>query len=251
MDEPTDRALQLQGLRRVEYDSLSREGKAVIASRSRRLTELANIGLVAELLNGFAESDDASRAYISEVIDGKHPEFDDKVRDVVRDYLDANVETSIREYYRIKYGKSGVMTASVTKTLVKESLDSEMRQVMGGTPAVRPGEDAVQAAVKDVSASTAQPTTQEGRGKAIAAMLAQIERRDVDSVMKTEFDVIGYIMSIADENKALGMTDYSVFKACESMLNDKETGVQFMREALIPANRRELLARAGGFLHNP
>lgn len=290
MDEPTDRAIRIQGLKRVEYESMSREGKAVVATRSRRLVELANLKLAAELLSSLAESDNPSRAYIAETLDGKHPDFEEKLREILRDYLDADVETGIREFYKIRYGSKGVVASSVAasmagdgvqpqeqpaapkgpyakpKTFLQEMESGDAPQpptqatppqsgIQGDMPAKEesvperlpqevPGPVAESQAPKP---SESEMSSADLRRRAVAAILSRREKRDVDSVMKSEADVIGYVMTVADENAGEGVTDEAVCQAVEAMISNGIGQVQFYREALMPANREALLRIAKTF----
>ncbi|MBD3388223.1 MAG: hypothetical protein GF416_04015 [Candidatus Altiarchaeales archaeon] len=133
MDEPTDRSLKIQGLTREEYDSLSDEGKSVIAGRSRRLGEYYNITLAAELLNAILDEDPSRNSFISEALEGRHPSFEETVRDIIRDYMDANVNSSIKDYYKIKYSGQDIMSQHQ-----RASAGSEAEDIIGGAGETRP-----------------------------------------------------------------------------------------------------------------
>jgi hypothetical protein len=254
MDEPTDRALKLQGLKRAEYDSMSQEGKEVISSRSRRLTELADIMLAAELLNSLAETDESSKTYIGEALEGKHPFFSENIRQIIDEYVDSDVETSIKEFYKIKYsGKKGIITASIERELVRQDLN-------GGEPAPEDKTEESSQPLKsaEIPAITAakiehinhspQPTTSEDRMLNIAMILSQREKTNPDRIMRTETDIIKRIMTITDENKALNLTDESVCKAAETLIKNVTNGIQFYGEALSTQNRELLIQTAKAFI---
>jgi hypothetical protein len=267
MDEPTDRALKLQGLTRAQYDSLEPQAKDIIAGRCRKLVDLADITLAAELLNAVVEADETCKMYIRETLDGGHPEFQEKVRDIVKEYIDSGIETSMKEYYKIKYGTAGIIPKAQeqqpTPTPQPESTaDRDAQELLGGatpaahvtsTPTQKPQADAIPRPEPTPQAEAIprpEPTPQAeaprkpsgDRGGNIALILSRYEGRDVDSVMKTEGDVIEAIMSVVDDNMALGLTDEGVCKACESMIREEE-GVQFYMEALLPEHRASLLDR--------
>jgi hypothetical protein len=257
VDEPTDRSLKLQGLRRGEYDTLSREGKAVISGRSRRIVAMSDISLAAELMITLAEADDPSRAYVAETLDGRHPEFEEKIREVLREYLDSGVETSIRDFYKIKYGKAGIIASAIGKTFIKESLQTETQTAQtrkepvsvisyleSDEPKKQP-QEAIQAAVQERPSQTKpQPAAPDDRRREIAVILSQWEKRDLESVMKTESDIIEAVMKASDEYKDRGVTDEIVCRASETMIRSQTNGVQFYREALIQPNREALLTIA-------
>jgi outer membrane biosynthesis protein TonB len=255
MDEPTDRSLRLQGLKRTEYDSLSAEGKAVVAGRGRRLAELSNITLVAELLTTLAEADDTGRQYVAEVIDGRRPEFETKVREIVREYLDANVDISVRDYYKVKYGGKPAIEETPKQPAEAPAQPPPEQQPQATDtpkpaaapapePPSAPPEPPKPAAGEKPAAPNPPQDAATARRLAIAATLSRREKRSVESVMKTEQDIITGVMSVADENADTGMTDETVYKACETIIEDKISGIQYFREALIPENREKLLSVA-------
>jgi len=265
VDEPTDRALKIQDLKRREYDSLSPEGKEVIAKRSRRLAELEIVTIAAELLNTIAEVDDKNRQYVAEVLDGKHPEFEEKLRAVMREYLDADVETSIRDFYKIKYGgedwtkassepagrhEEPQMPSAVTKA--SESAYEEYKPLKeepvaqaASMPKVAPVQIDMGAVAASVEEKPQEAVTQSAipadrRGR-IAMILSAWEKKDPATIVRTDGDVIDLIMKVVDENRESGVTDEGVCKACETMIKQGLNGVQYCREALISPNREDLL----------
>jgi len=248
MDEPTDRALKLQRLSREEYDSLETPAKAIVAGRSRRLVELSNITLAAELLNAVIDADVSSRTYIKEALEGKHPDFDEKVRGILREYLDSGVETGIRDYYKIKYAGGGIAPSAPTsqpqqKPKAEQTAAKDAGKMIGVDFKKKPQQAAETATPAPQPVSGAQPTQEDRRRRDIAVILSRWEKRSVEVVMRTESDVIDAVMSVADENSGLGLTDETVCKACEMIIESK-TGVQFYMEALLPQHRAGLLERA-------
>ena len=243
MDEPTDRMLAVQGLTRREFDSMSHEGKAVIAARGKRLTELSNVTLAAELLMAMAEVDDAAKTYVGETIEGKHPDFEEHIRGIMREYLNADVETSIRDFFRIKYGNSGIMPAPPRKPLVEKAIETYGDRVQA--PATRAA-DAVEAPAKPAPHGMAPLDPLELRKENIARILSSWEKRDVASVRRTEGDIIGAVIKAADDNRLSGVTDEAVCKACEAMIREG-AGVQFYMEALLPEHRERLIELAKVF----
>jgi len=232
--EPTDRALMVQGLKRGEYDLMSRDGKDVIDARSSRLIELANVRLATDLLNQIAESGEEGRAYVGEILEGMRPEFEENVRAILREYIEADVKTSIGDYHKIKYGGG-------LKAIVEPA-----------KPAVEPVKAPVRAVeqVRAASPEDAKPpmSPDDTRKLAVAGLLARRERRDVDSALRTESDIISLVITISDENMAGGLSDESVFRAADAMVQGSMDGVQFIREALMPEHREVLLriAKASG-----
>ncbi len=230
--DPTDRALSIQGLKRGEYDLMSRDGKDVIDARSGRLIELANVRLAADLLNQIAESGEDGRAYVGEILEGKRPEFEENVRAILREYVEADVKTTIGDYHKIKYG--GGLNAVLEPA----------------KPAAEPAKAPKPATEAAVAPPVQKPplSPEESRRLAIAELLAAVEKRDAESVLRTESDVIALVISVSDENKAAGLGDERIFMAADAMVRGSLNGVGFMREALMPANREELLriARASG-----
>jgi len=246
MDEPTDRALAIQGLSRREYDSMSQEGRAVISSRSRRLVELSNITLVADLLLTICETDEGSREYVAATVEGMHPEFEEIIRGVVREYLNADVESNIKDYYKIRYGKAGVTPKQGQGA--KTQADD-----LGPERIPKPQQEAAPAAYRKPAEEKPHPleTVAEVKGEVdrrrdIAMILSGPQKKNVDSVMTTESDIIDLIMTITDENKSSGATDESICKAAQAMLSEGRD-VQFFMEALLPDNRARLLELARAF----
>ncbi|MFH0862717.1 MAG: hypothetical protein V1875_06795 [Candidatus Altiarchaeota archaeon] len=255
MDEPTDRALKLQGLKRAEYDSMSQEGKAVVASRSRRLTEIADISLAAELLNTLAEADESSKAYIAEALEGKHPAFNENIRLLIDEYLDAMVDTSIKDYYKIRYaGKNGILAESIDGetadirppreeiSSVAQSIDTKIEAAASAKPP-----EASQPAADAEPATAPIPEDPLIRSRKIAVILSRWEKRDVDRIMKSESDIISTIMTITDQSQADGITDEIVCKAAETMIKNGTNGIQFYAEAISPVNRELLIETAKAF----
>jgi hypothetical protein len=268
VDEPTDRALKIQGLKRPEYDAMSTDGKAVVSARSRRLTELANIAVAAELLNMMGETDDKSKAYVREVIEGKHPDFEERLRGIISDYLDANVDTNIRDYYKIRYGKPDPFKAheadasrgevrqslnesaqhadTKTKTILETMEEQDIPSVQA-PPMILAPTQGIQNAAPTFSGK-GHPSDSEGRRRGIAVILSQWEKKDSEYVMRTEADVIEYVMTVTDENRGKGLTDETVCRACETMIKTAVNGVQFYREALMSDNREDLVRIANAFV---
>jgi hypothetical protein len=257
VDEPTDRALKVQGLRRVEYDAMSTDARAMVSSRSRRLVELSNISVAVDLLGMIAESDAQGRAYAQEVIEGKHPGFEEKLRGIIRDYLDSGVETNIRDYYKIKYGKidiAAIKEADAAGDDVRQMLN-QARQNPSEIPKtfLQVNDEPFSAPVKAPTMHTQtltspQPANKQERRLNIAAILSRWEKRDIDNIIKTEADIIGEVMIVTDENRDKNLTDAAVCLAIEAMIKSAVNGVLFPREALTPANRDELVRMATGFI---
>ncbi|MFH1054819.1 MAG: hypothetical protein V1744_01860 [Candidatus Altiarchaeota archaeon] len=237
MDEPTDRGLAIQGITRNEYDSMNPEAKSMIAARTRRIVELSNITLAADLLNAMADVDDESREYIAETIDGKHPEFEAKIRSLVNEYLNANVESKIGDYYKIKYGGASVVEKKVEDKTPRYSERIVEPAVAKPVPAAKPVE------APSPAAPRMQPSNPDERRGNIAVIISQFEKTSVESVMKVDSDVIRTIMTIADENMQSGVTDESVCKACEAIIREGSQ-VQYYMEALMPEHRERLLGLA-------
>lgn len=247
MDEPTDRALKLQGLSRSEYDSMSEGGKFVISSRSRRLMEIADISLAAELLNVIAESDNTAKTYIAEALEGKHPVFADNLRQMLDEYLEADVDTGIKDYYKIKYtGRKGLLESS--KEMEAPPKDAISRPE-GPVDKKVQIEQTVSA---DETPKRAQPPADAAqdpliRSRAIAVILSRWEKREVERVMKSEADIIDTIMKITDQYASEGVTDEKICKASEAMIRNGTKGMQFFAEALSPDNRDILIQTAKAF----
>ncbi len=255
MDEPTDRALRIQGLNREEYDSLSEEGRSLIAGRSRRLVQVADITLAAELLKAVLENEDGGKEYVAGLFEGRHPDFEETVRKVVGEYVNSGVDTSIRDYYKIKYGGSGLIPPADAEKDAEDLLAKPEEPAATKTPtppkpepAAKPQAPLKPAAPKPAETSTpagpspaAEPQKTGDRRRDIAAILSQWEGRDVDSVMRTEADVIDSIMAVADEDR--DVSDEAVCRACKALV-DGESEVQFVKEALMPEHRSALLEQA-------
>jgi hypothetical protein len=268
VDEPTDRALSIQGLSRRDYDGLAPEGKEMIASRSRKVVELSDITLIADLLNTIAESDEDSRAFVADIIDGKHPEFEDRIRHLIREYLNAKVESSIKDYYKIKYGGTDFLRQPHTEVkkdysglasksppmgqndsaAAQRSPASQTADVAVNPAAAQPQPEATVKPAHDIQPPKQVPVqvpsskgaSAQERASGIAQMISQSEKRDPESVMRIDADIIKTIMTITDENAQSGVTDESVYKAAQAMITDGK-GVQFFMEALMSANRARLL----------
>lgn len=272
MDEPTDRALAIQGLGRRDYDSLAPQAKEMISGRGRKVVDLSDITLIADLLNTIAETDEESRMLVAEIIDGKKPEFEDKIRHLIREYLNAKVESSIKDYYKIRHGGTDYLrepkaeakkdfSGLATKPQVYEERAPERQQTVAEQTVRVPAQivkpDVPSAASPPQSAVASQPQpivvartpsvstaishgTTGDRVRSVAAIMSQTEKRDVETIMRIDADIIKTIMTVTDENAPLGVSDESVVKAAQTMISEGK-GVQFCMEALLPVNRARLL----------
>ncbi|MBU0761402.1 MAG: hypothetical protein KKD39_00105 [Candidatus Altiarchaeota archaeon] len=233
MHEPTDRELKIQGLTRAEFDSLSSDGKKVIAERSQRLRQIDNTLLGAQLLNTMLDLDEHIAHDARQALEGKNEAFQKRIKDLVIEYLDAGVETSISDYYKIRYGKAGAVESTSSRKDAEELLETKTE------PAVKSHEIETPLPEK----TTMKPQGAAGRKENIASELATLDGKTPDYIMRTETDVIEKIISIVDELRPTGITDEKVIRAMKDMM--KEDGnIHYPMETLLPEKREELIRKA-------
>jgi len=216
MDNLTNDDFVWQGLDLSQYSKLDSQSQELVKKRAIQFRHLKDMGLVAELLIAIAtELGDKKSEVITAILTDQNKEGIEFVSNIVRDYKNSGLKTSIGGFYRTKYlGRA--------KGLIKKT-------------------DYV-AEIPKVGITT--PKTRDDRIQAIAQSLTLWEKTSVERVLKTEMDVIEKIMSIADENSDKGLTDIDICKACEDMIMDEKHESKFHLEALHEDHRAELIKRA-------
>ncbi len=240
MHEPTDRELSIQGLQRREFDSMSVDGRKVIAERSMRLRKLDDIILGAQLLNAMLDADPGLAGEIKQAIEGTNPGFEKRIGETVTEYLNAGVETGIAEYYKIKYGRNTPVDPTDSRKDAQEIVTPQQKT----TPplkATRPKDEEGPKRTQQYGQATPQGGLERARN--IASALGMMDGRSPDIVMRADVDLIDKIIRVVDELRPTGITDDSIIRAIREMMAEDQ-GVQFPMEALMPERRDDLVRKS-------
>jgi hypothetical protein len=226
MRVPKDSELQAQGISRKAFEAMEEEAQRIMLDRSERIIALKNVNSVGQIALEFLREDEGRREQVISLLEGGNPGLEGKIRDVVRKYNDSGVNASITDYVKAKYEGYGFLNEEGSKEETVKTHPEDVKK--GGEEEAIGGDDA--------SAAAESPD----RIKDIALIMSRWEGKTPDKVMREDADIIGHVMSITDENKALNLTDKAVMKACEAIMKSDDS-VHFPMEALMPDRRERLI----------
>jgi|GEM_PF-4806106 len=220
MFEPTDRALKLQGLSRADYDMMDRDGKKLIADRSQHVIDIANTTLVLKLMNAMIEADPQMKDRLLQVMEGGEENLQKYISKTVYQYLQTDMKAGIRQYYF-----EILKRARENKPQPERPAPIEHKRKEAESP------------VQSRSISG------EERRVNIATSLSKIQKRPLESVLRSESDLIDQIIEATNENVHIGVTDDRLLDAAARLI-EEDNQVEFIMEALMPENRQSLIQLA-------
>jgi hypothetical protein len=232
--------------------SLSEEDKDFLRQRLGRHERLEKIGQIVDVITAMSKLASDPIAESKDILFGSSEFMRDFVVEVVKAFQQEKSGKSITEFFNERYGSKAATIAKPVDA-IQEAIRGfgQARQEVKPQTLIKipePVKQAVVAQTAEVRQPIAQPPvkslSKEERVETLAVSMSETQGTPVDIIKKTEMDVIGRVMKIADQNQSTGLSDVDVYKACMSITSDEKSGAKFILEALGDAYRNELLKRA-------
>lgn len=212
----TDQELNEQGLSRVRFNNLDKDGKDYLSERVLSSRKIQKLNQLIAVTKAVASTSGNLKGTTKAIILDENPILREFVIRIVNDYRKTGKKETILEFYKSKY--KGKVPEVLSKPRAKR-LDRVM---------VQPETD----------------LSRQDRATELAVLISQWEDRAHETILETERDVIETIMQIAEQNKEKGLIDSDICLAAEDMVSDGNNPLEFPLETLSAENRDELIKSA-------